>query len=189
MHIELDPTDHEEPTWEVRQPGDNRRRRLTGRTRTILLAAAVAAIVANAGAAWAYWRITESDTGRAASGAVVELALRARTDLKNPLQPGSTGNLAVTVTNDYEFPIRITSVGPGPGNVVADEEHRDAGCTFAGVDFTESRFAVRWEVPRNTIGAFTVPNALVMRANANPACRGAMFTVPVEAGGVSQEES
>jgi hypothetical protein len=187
MHIELDPTDHEEPTWEVRQPGDGRRRRMTGRTKSILVAAAVAAVVVNAGAAWAYWRIAEPGTGQVAAGAAVELALRARSDLNKPLQPGSIGNMTVTVTNDHEFPIEITAVTPGAGNIVADDEHRDAGCTFAGVDMTQLSFAVRWDVPRNTVGAFTLRNALTMRPTTDPACRGAVFTVPVQVTGVRQD--
>ena len=186
-HIELRPADHEEPTWEVRYPGDRPRRRLDGRTRAILSAAAVAAIVVNAGAAWVYWRITGSQTGQARSGHAVELALRARSDLNHPLLPGQTGNLTVTVINDYDVPIRITTIAPGSGNIVADTEHREAGCKVAGVTLTRPRFAVSWEVPRNTIGAYTLGDALAMRADTDPACHGAIFTVPVQASGVSRE--
>ena len=183
MHIELDPADHEEPTWEVHRPGDRRRRRVDGRTRKILIAAAIGALVVNAGAAWTYWRITNSATGQAGDTGTVELALRARSDLNRPLRPGATGNLMVTVTNDNEFPIRITSVTPGVGNVVADDEHRDGGCRVTEVSLAKAGFAVSWDVPRNTIGAFTIPGALSMRKSANPACLGAVFTVPVQASG------
>jgi hypothetical protein len=93
----------------------------------------------------------------------------------------------VTVTNDYEFPVRIDSLTPGSGNVVADDEHRDAGCTDTVVAITQPRFAVNWEVRRNTIGAFTVPDGLVMSPNANPACIGAVFTVPVQVFGARHE--
>jgi hypothetical protein len=184
--IEIDPVDQEEPTWEVRGPGDPRRQRLDGRTRTILSIAAAAAVVVNAGAAWAYWRITGSQTGPATTGTVVALALRARSDLNRPLTPGQVGNMTVTVTNDYDFPIRITTVAPGSGNIVADDEHRDAGCTDAKVVLTQARFAVNWEVAKNTIGAFVIPDALRMRADAAAACGGAMFTVPIQASGVSR---
>jgi hypothetical protein len=183
-HIELHPSDHEEPTWEVRRPDDVRRRRLDGRTRAILSVAAAAAVVVNAGAAWVYWRITDSETGHAAGGTAIELALRARSDLNRPLLRGQDGNLTVTVTNDYDFPIRITAVTPGAANIVADAEHRDAGCRDARVDLTRTRFPVLWEVPRNTIGAFTIPGALLMRADAADTCNGAVFTVPIQASGV-----
>jgi hypothetical protein len=184
--IVLSQADHEEPTWEVRHPGDVRRGRLDGRTRAILSGAAAAAIVVNAGAAWMYWRITGSHTGPASAETVVELALRARSDLNHPLMPGQTGSMTVTVTNDYDFPIRITAVTPGAGNIVADDEHRDAGCKESGVTVTEDRFAVDWEVPRNTIGAYTIPAALTMRADANPECAGGVFTVPIQASGMSR---
>jgi hypothetical protein len=188
-HIELRPSDHEEPTWEVRPSGELRRRRLDGRTRTILSVAAVAALVVNAGAAWVYWQITGSETGHRGDGTAVELALRARSDLNHPLFPGQTGSLTVTVTNDYDFPIRITSVTAGAGNVVADTEHRDRGCKDPKVRMTRDNFPVSWEVPRNTIGAFTIPDALTMRRDADGACNGAVFTVPVQASGTSRNAS
>ncbi|GIM91237.1 hypothetical protein [Paractinoplanes toevensis] len=188
-HIELQSADHEEPTWEVRLPGDQRRPRLNRRTRVILSAAAAAAVVVNAGAAWVYWQITGSETGHASSGTAIELALRARSDLNRPLSRGQDGNLTVTVTNDYDFPIRITAVTPGTGNIVADAEHRDAGCRDSRVEITGNRFPVSWEVPRNTIGAFTIPGALSMRSDAAAACNGAVFTVPIQASGVRLEDA
>jgi hypothetical protein len=116
----------------------------------------------------------------------VELTLRGRSDLNRPLLAGGTGNLTVTLTNDNNFPITITSVSPGPGNVVADDEHRDAGCRQnIGVSLTKAAFAVSWDVARNTIGAFSIPDGLRMDPNANKACRGATFTVPVQVNGVS----
>ncbi|MFF5293875.1 hypothetical protein [Paractinoplanes globisporus] len=182
-HIELRPADHEEPTWEVRQPGDKRRRRLDGRTRAILSLAAAAAVVVNAGAAWMYWRITGSETGHWDGPTTVEIALRARSDLNRPLIAGHTGTLSVTVTNDYNYPIRITSITPGAGNIVADLEHRDAGCKAPGVGLSRDRFEVSWEVPRNTIGAFTIVDGLSMRPDAPTVCSGAVFTVPIHASG------
>ncbi|MEV4350380.1 hypothetical protein AB0J83_38480 [Actinoplanes sp. NPDC049596] len=185
MHIELERADHEEPTWEVRSPGDVRKNhRLNRRTRIILGIAAVAAVVVNAGAAWAYWQITGSQARPAADAGPVELALRGRSDLDLPLRRGESGNLTVTVTNDTGFPIRITALAPGAGNIVADPEHRDAGCTDAAVVFTRPRFDVSWEVEQNAVRAFAVDKALSMRQNAAKACEGATFTVPVQASGV-----
>jgi hypothetical protein len=184
-HIELRPSDHEEPTWEVRHPGDQRRRRLDGRTRTILALAALAAVVVNAGAAWLYWRISGSETGHWGAAATMQMALRARSDLTHPLVAGQTGNLTVTVTNDDDVPIKITSVAVGVGKVVADAEHRELGCKDPGVRLTKDRFAVSWEVPRNTIGAFTIPGALSMPASSPAVCHGAVFTVPIQASGRS----
>jgi hypothetical protein len=187
IHIELETADHEEPTWEVRPAGQPRRRRLDRRTRIILSAAAALAIVVNAGAAWTYWRIAGSRTGAAASGTAVELALRARNDLNTQLLPGGTGNLTVTVTNEYDFPIRITLVTPGSGNIVADDEHREAGCTAPAVSMTRPRFDVSWNVARNTVGAFTIPDGLSLSRTGQHACQGATFTVPVQVTGYSTE--
>jgi hypothetical protein len=185
LHFELSTADHEEPTWEVRPAGDSRRRRIDGRTRSILSIAAAAAIVVNAGAAWAYWRVAQSTPAQPTEGTVVQLTLRARNDLNNPLSPGHTGNLTVTVTNEYNFPIRIKLVEPGHGNVVADDEHREAGCTNPGLRITRPQFDVLWDVPRNTIGVFTIVNGLTMSRTAARACTGAVFTVPVQVTGNS----
>jgi hypothetical protein len=177
----------DEPTWEVRQPGA-RKRRVDGRTRSILTMAAAAAVVVNAGAAWVYWQVTSSGPGQAPAGAAIALELRGRSDLNRQLLPGGVGNMTVTVTNDNNFPIRIVSVAPGSGNIVADNEHRDGGCRDAtGVTMSRSSFPVSWEVARNTVGAYTIPAGLRMAAGANPACSGATFTVPVLVNGVGGE--
>jgi len=159
--------------------------RLNARTRSILTAAAVAAVLVNAGAVWAYWHITGSETGREHAGAVVKMNLRGRSNLNKPLTPGSAGDLTVTVTNDNNFPIRITSVSPGAGNVVADDEHRENGCVHHGVVVRSPSVEVQWDVERNKVGAFTVPNGLAMAATSGPACAGAVFTVPVLVNGVA----
>jgi hypothetical protein len=159
------------------------------RTRVILALAATAAVVVNAGAAWTYWRVTTSAAEQAAAGGAVSIALRARSDVNQPLRPKATGNITVTVTNDYDHPIRITSVTAGIGRIVADPDHRAAGCDGVPVSITRPRFPVAWEVQRNTIGAFIVANALTMRADADPACRGATFTVPLRAFGVHSDDS
>jgi hypothetical protein len=189
MIVQRDLAEQDEPTWEVRQPNAGRSgmSRLDGRTRSILTVAAVAAIVVNAGAAWAYWKVTKSETASARAGTAVQLTLRGRSDLGRPLTPGGTGNLTVTVTNDNDFPIRIMSVAPGRGHIVADDEHRDAGCLETGVSMTKDDFAASWNVPRNTIGAFTLIDALRMAPNAKKACEGATFTVPLQTSGITQQ--
>jgi hypothetical protein len=184
IEVTVEP-EYDEPTWEVRQPGSKDKRRLDGRTRSILTMAATAAIVVNAGAAWVYWQVSTPGTSAGAAGSSIELELRGRSDLNLPLTPGSAGNMTVTLTNDNDFPIRITSVAPGRGNIVADDEHRDKGCRDGtGVSMTKASFTVSWDVTRNTIGAFTIPDGLRMTAGANPACKGATFTIPVQVSGV-----
>ncbi|GAA4592988.1 hypothetical protein BJY16_000815 [Actinoplanes octamycinicus] len=183
VRIELDPADHEEPTWEVREP---RRRRFDRRSRTILGLAAVAAMLANAGAAWAYWRLTQPDPAAAPAPAAIDMVLRGRTDLGQVLRPGDHGNLLVTVTNDRNVPIRITSIGVGPGNVVADPEHRDAGCTTPRVRVNQTSYPVSWEVAKNTVGAFTLPRALAVERGTPQSCVGANFTVPLRARGTER---
>ena len=158
---------------------------IDARTRTILASAVITALAVNAGTVWAYLKVGETARPAARAGAAVEFTLPGRSDLNQPLQPGGTGNLTVTLTNDNDFPIKITSVSPAAGNVVADAEHRDLGClSRTGVSVTSRAFPVSWDVARNTIGAFTVPAALSMAPDARKSCAGATFTVPLRATGI-----
>jgi hypothetical protein len=111
------------------------------------------------------------------------MSVPARSDRNVPLAPGSRGNLLVTLVNPHDFAVRITSVTAGPGKVVADEEHRDAGCTDPAVALTRGEFPVRWDVRKNTVGAFTIPNGLIRGTGGGRACAGAVFTVPIQAAG------
>ena len=178
----------DEPVWEVRQPhpGRSGMSRFDGRTRSVLTAAAVTAIAVNAVVAWAYWKVTETDESAARPGTAVELTLRARSDFDRPLAAGETGKLVVTVTNDQDFPVRITAVKPAAGGVVADDEHRDAGCREPEVTMSATSFEVKWDVPRNTVGAFTVPDGLTMATGGGEGCGGATFMVPVAVSGYCQ---
>ncbi len=161
------------------------KRRLDRRGKVILSVAAVAAVLVNAGAAWAYWMLNGEGTGVAVAGTAVELKLTGRSDDSKPLYPGGTTNLTVTVTNQNDFPIKITSVSPGENAVTADPEHRSAGCRTTGVVVAQDVLPVSWEVPKNTIGVFTVPDGVRMTNSSDSACQGATFTIPVRANGVS----
>ncbi len=161
------------------------KRRLDRRGKVILGVAAALAVLVNAGAAWAYWMLNGEGTGVAVAGSTVELKLTGRSDDSKPLYPGGTTNLTVTVTNQNNFPVKITSVSPGENPVTADPEHRDAGCRTTGVVVAKDVMVVSWEVPRNTIGVFTVPDGVRMTNSSDSACQGATFTIPVRANGVS----
>jgi hypothetical protein len=161
------------------------KRRLDRRGKVILSVAAAAAVLVNAGAAWAYWMLDGEGSGVAVAGTAVELKLTGKSDDSRPLYPGGTTNLTVTVTNQNDFPIKITSVAPGENAVTADAAHRDAGCRTTGVVVAQDVIAVSWEVPKNTIGVFTVPDGVRMTNSSDTACQGATFTIPVRANGVS----
>jgi hypothetical protein len=160
-------------------------RKINRRTKVILAVCAVAAVAVNAGAAWAYWRLTGSGTGVAQAGTVIELTLKGRSDDRKPLYPGGTSNLTVTVTNDNNFPIEVTTVSAGSGKVTADEQHRAAGCRTTGVVVSKDVQEVSWVVQRNTIGVFTLADGISMDNNSDSACQGATFTIPVTATAVS----
>jgi hypothetical protein len=160
-------------------------RQLDRRGKLIISVAAAIAVLVNAGAAWAYWSLRGEGQAVAVAGSAVELKLQGRSDDSQPLYPGGTADLTVTVTNQNAFPVKVTSVSPGAGKVTADSDHRDAGCQSTGVLVAQDVVAVSWEVPKNTIGVFTVPDGLRMTNSSDSACQGATFTIPVKATGVS----
>ncbi|RZU50162.1 hypothetical protein EV385_1927 [Krasilnikovia cinnamomea] len=161
------------------------RGRLDRRGKLILGVAAAAAVFVNAGAAWAYWNLSGSGDAVAVAGSAIELKLEGKSDDVRPLYPGGTTNLTVTVTNQNNFPVRITSLSPGSADVTADREHRNGGCRTTGVVVAQDVLRVSWEVPKNTIGVFTVPDGVKMTNASDSACQGATFTIPVRATGVS----
>ncbi|KHD72859.1 hypothetical protein MB27_40885 [Actinoplanes utahensis] len=152
----------------------------------MLTVAAVAALLANAGAAWAYWRFN-GDTGRAdevaappTAGTAVDLVLSATSNPARVLRPGDTGDLTVTVTNQHPVVVRVLAIQP-TGPIVADHDSRETGCADPKVQLTGKSFPVTWNVAPNNVAAFTVPKALTMRADSPAACKGATFTVPLRA--------
>ncbi|BCJ54181.1 hypothetical protein Asp14428_56560 [Actinoplanes sp. NBRC 14428] len=177
----LDLVEFDEPDLAPPAAGPPHRPRFGRRARGILAVAAVTAVVVNAGAMWAYWKISAPAEG----GGYVEMNLRGRSSYDLPLRPGATGDLTVTVTNTNDFPIRITSLLPSPGRVMADDEHRENGCRVTGVTLTRPSVEVRWLVARNNVAAFTVRDGLSMAPGADPACGGGVFTVPVRITGVT----
>ncbi len=164
-------------------------RKVNRRTKMILAVCGVATIAVNAGAAWAYWSITGSGTGVAQAGTSIELTLKARSDDRKPLYPGGTSNLTVTVTNENDFPIEVTTVSPGAGKPTADEAHREGGCRNTGVVVSKDVHQVSWKVERNTIGVFTLPDGILMSNQSDSACQGATFTIPVNATAVSSSSA
>ena len=117
------------------------------RGKVILSLAAAAAVLVNAGAAWAYWMVNGGAPARRGRPAV-ELALTGKSDDSKPLYPGGTTNLTVTVTIRTTFPIRSLGVA-GDKDVTADSSPRDAGAGHGSSLPGRDRRVVG--VPKNTI--------------------------------------
>ena len=159
--------------------------RLDRRGKLILSIAAAAAVIVNAGAAWAYWKLDGAGTAVAVAGSAVGLQMHGRSDGSKPLYPGGTTNLTVTVINNNDSQVKITSVAAGAGDVTADAAHREGGCRTTGVVVSPGVLHVAWKVAENTTDVFTVPGGLMMTNSSDSACQGATFTIPVRATGIS----
>jgi hypothetical protein len=161
-------------------------RKLDTRTRVVLATAGLAAIAVNAGAAWCYWAVTSQPQAVPVAPAAVELTLRAHSDYSRPLAAGQTGNLTITLANDQAYPIAIDQVLREDIAAIADDRHRENGCDPTGVTLSKVAFVVDWSVPKNTIGAFTIPDGLRMAADAPAACRDATFILSIRVAGLSR---
>jgi len=160
-------------------------RKLDRRSTITLAVAAVAAIAVNAGVAWAYWVVNGQATTSARAAAITELDLSAGTDPANPLYPGATRSLSLTITNGNEFPVVVNGLAPAPQPITVDPGHGAQGCPAGSVSLTDSLFLGNWPVGPGGTGTFVVPAALTMAANTPQSCAGAAFTIPIKVVGVS----
>lgn len=143
-------------------------------------AAAGAAAVATVGAvcsgtACAYFQATGSGAG-AARAAPLEAPVVVAATPAAAVLPGTTGALAMTVTNPDPVPLTVTAVSPaGPASPVDD-----AGCPAAddGLSVAGTEGLGLWLAPDATT-TVTVPGVVTMAAAAPASCQGVTFDVPV----------
>ncbi|MEV6298268.1 hypothetical protein AB0M02_02555 [Actinoplanes sp. NPDC051861] len=145
----------------------------------------IAVLAATGGAAWAVWQISGSQISTTTVGSGVELRLAGLPHPDVPLYPGAKSDLRVTVKNDNTFPVRVSSVRPGPGGTTVDEAHRNAGCLNTGVSLTANNFTVLWRIPARSSREFLLPGSVRMTNSSDSACQGGAFTIPLTASGRS----
>lgn len=160
-------------------------RKLSRRSKATLAVASILALAVNAGAAWAYWRISGTGTTAAAGATVANLQVSGASYPDVPLFPGARGGLVVTVKNPNSFPVIVKRVMPGPGPVTADAAHRSAGCEQSGVSLIRNVFAVSWPIPAKSQKVFPISSSVAMSNSSDDACQGATFSIPLSVTGTS----
>ena len=144
--------------------------RLDRRGKVILGLAAAATVLVNAGVAVAYWKIDPQAAARSA----IEVSLTGRLY-------GGTTDLTVTVANQNDFPVAIKGLSAATDEVTADAEHHDRGCRATGVVVLPEVLDFSWHVSAHSVDIFTVTGGVRMADGAGTACRGAVFTIPLQA--------
>ena len=164
------------------------RRAAAGRI-LLTLIPAMAASLALAGTAQAFWQATGAGTGTGTTGATTEVILGPGSP-SSAMYPGGTGNVVLIITNPNTAPVFIGSLaldtGQGTGGFSVDAGH--AGCSVTALTFTtQTNAGAGWTVPAKA-GAVdgtlsvTLTNALALDAGAANACQGATSTVYLIAG-------
>jgi hypothetical protein len=145
--------------------------------RTLVLVIAALLVSLGAGAAFAYFKGSGSAHGSASTATLVTVTASAGTPT-TPLLPGSTGDVALAVTNPNSFPVTLVSIAAN-GTISADGGH--PGCTATGVTFTAptgSPLPVTI-LANSTNQLVDLPGAASMSTASSAGCQGATFSIPV----------
>jgi ABC-type transport system substrate-binding protein len=151
--------------------------------RTIVVALIAAGVLA--GGAVAYW--TTAGSGSASASVKnpdpVSIASGAPTGF---LYPGTSADLAITITNPNPVPVNLPSLvrdtGQGSGGFGVDGAHSACGVSALAYT-TQSNGGAGWTVPANaTNWPLDLANAVSLSTAAATECQGASFKVYLAVG-------
>jgi hypothetical protein len=152
------------------------RRRPLGRLATFVVAAAVLlALGFGADRAFAFFTSGGSGTGHASVATAQDVVISAGT-ATTPLQPGGTGDLAITATNPNSFSVQIVGLSIS-GSVTA------TGCTTPSVTLVSPQTSyLPVTIPANALATpIDISAALTMGLGASSDCQNKTLTVPLNA--------
>ena len=130
----------------------------------IAVAALVAALIATAGTAFAYWATTGSGSGSATTGTMT-FTVTAQTNA-SALVPGGTAGVTATVANPNGYALPVTSITAGAIS---------ASCTSPAVTFTAPSTLPTLAAGSNT---YTLGTAN-MGTSASSDCQGKTITIAI----------
>jgi hypothetical protein len=147
------------------------------RRRIVLLAVPVlAAASLGAGTAYAYFTSSGSGSGSVSTGSMQPVTVAASAGTPGtPLEPGTSGDVTLSVTNPNDFDVTLTGV-TSTGTVAADSSH--SGCTTTGVSFVPQA-NLNVAIPADGTTQVDLPAAATMSAASSSGCQGAAFSIPV----------
>lgn len=164
-----------------------------GRTATVAVAAC-AAVAMTGGVAYAFWSTTGSGSGSAAARSFVAPTIAAgAAPAGTLLYPGLTangttagGDLSLKISNTNPFPVTITGITAGTGNVTSD---KGTSCADGGLAANATGVSVitkasglsgtNLTIPASTNNvAVTISQVVSMSTASGDGCQGATFTFP-----------
>lgn len=155
-------------------------RKLLAMTKRLLFANLVATAafvsVLTAGTAYAYFSASGTGTGTTTAGSLQTVNLVAVTGTPTaPLQPGSSGDVLLTLNNPNSFPVTLVSVVANGSISVSG----GSSCTasVSGVTFNDqTSLAIPVPVNNSTVD---LAGAARMSYSSASGCQGAVFYIPV----------
>ena len=154
-------------------------------SRRASIVAAAIAVALIAGAAFAAWTTGGTGHGTAKAKTSVALATVAVPASGPSLFPGADARVTVRVTNDNDYPVRITDLAYGGAAATTVTGAQGACATGADAElvFTDQA-GLALDVDAHTSATFDV-DGVHMGTGAANGCQGATFTIPVTLTGVS----
>ena len=156
---------------------NSRKKRVIGAAMTLLVLGAV-------GLVYAAWTTNGSGSGFAQAGTAQDLStVDATVSTTGELYPNGDGTVTLKVHNPNTYPVVITDVTAGSGDVTASGGI--GTCVVTGVSFI-AQHGLSFPVPANSDSdVFELPNAAHMSNESENGCQGAVFTIPVTLTGAS----
>jgi len=154
-----------------------RKTRMIGAGVTILVLGVV-------GLVYAAWTTNGSGSGYAKAGSAVDLStVDASAQTRNDLYPNSNGTVVLNIHNPNPFPVTITDVTAGSGNVTASGGI--GTCDITGVSFLDQHGLTINVGAETDSGPIELQNAAHMSNESENGCQKAVFTIPVVLTGAS----
>ena len=153
--------------------------------KTRLIGAAVTVIVLGVvGLVYAAWTTNGSGSGYAKAGSAQDLStVDVSAETTGDLYPNSNGTVKLNVHNPNPYPVTITDVTAGNGEVTAADGI--GTCVTTGVTFIDQN-GLSINVPADgDSGVIVLENAAHMSNESENGCQNAVFTIPVDLSGAS----
>jgi hypothetical protein len=153
-------------------------------TRKRRLLVGIAATLLIAGGAAAYFTSSGHGSGTAVAASVQAVTFTPAI-ASSGLYPGTSGDVALTVSNPNGASVRIPSLlldtSQGTGGFAVDNGH--SGCSVSALSFNAANATTGWTVPANASAyAIDIGNGVTLATSAANACQGATFTVYLKVG-------
>jgi len=158
---------------------NSRKKRLIGAAMTLLVLGAV-------GLVYAAWTTNGSGSGFARAGTAQDLStVDATVVTTGDLYPNGDGTVVLKIHNPNSYPVTITDVTAGQGDVTASGGI--GTCNVTGVSFNDQHGLSIFVPANDDSDTIELPGAAHMSNDSENGCQAAVFTIPVVLSGASTD--